>query len=42
MERQFLSVFLRLRRLAIDKDPEIAFLIFYKEIEVFLVDLSFF
>ena len=31
-----------LRRLAIDKDSQIAFLIFYEVIEVFLVDLSFF
>jgi len=42
MERQFLSAFLRLRRLAVDKNPEIAFLIFYEEIKVLLVDLSFF
>jgi len=33
MERQFLSTFLRLRRLAVDKDPKIAFLIFYEEID---------
>jgi len=42
MERQFLSAFLRLRRLAVDKNPEIAFLIFYEEVKVLLVDLSFF
>jgi hypothetical protein len=42
MERQFLSAFLRLGWLTVDKDPEIAFLIFYEEIEILLVDLSLF
>jgi hypothetical protein len=42
MERQFLGAFLSLRRLAVDKSREIAFFIFYEEIEVLLVDLSFF
>jgi hypothetical protein len=41
VKRQSLRAFLGLRRLAVDKDPEIALLIFYEEIEVLLVDLSF-
>jgi hypothetical protein len=40
MERQFLSAFLCLCRLAVDKDSEISLLIFYKEIEILLVDFS--
>jgi hypothetical protein len=41
-ERQFLSAFLLLCRLAVDKNPKIALLVFYEEIEILLVDLSFF
>src|SRR6266480_7245750 len=40
MERQFLSAFLRLWWLTIDKDAQIAFLIFHEEIEILLVDFS--
>jgi len=41
MERQFLSAFLRLRRLAVDKNPEIAFLISTKKSKSSLSDLLF-
>jgi hypothetical protein len=36
------GVFLCLCRLAIDVDAQIALLVFYEEIEILLVDLSFF
>jgi hypothetical protein len=42
LERQFLGAFLRLRRLAVNKNPEIALLVFHEVIKVLLVDLSFF
>jgi hypothetical protein len=42
MERQFLGTFLRLRRLAVDKNLEIAFLVGHEVIKVLLVDLLFF
>jgi len=42
VERQFLGTLLRLGRLAVDKNPQSAFLIFHEEIEVLLVDLSLF
>jgi hypothetical protein len=40
VQRQFLGAFLRLRRLAVDKHPQIALLIFHEKIEVLLIDLS--
>ena len=42
MQRQFLSAFLCLCRLAVYKNPKIALLVFYEEVEILLVDLSFF
>jgi hypothetical protein len=40
VQRQFLSAFLPLRRLAVDKHPQSALLIFPEKIEILRIELS--